>query len=1851
MNNTKKLSCWVAILIPIALGISASPHQVLTRTPAVSRALSPTLSSYEVIRMEPGEIEKQVRKTGELRFRFNETDFNFNLEPHDMRSPNYRAIETGPGGVKRTLPRQPVHTFKGVLAGREEVRGRFTLTGGGVEGVVYAPEGRYYVEPLRNYIPGASGGELVIYRDSDIKHGEAPECIESLPRRLERGVEGLASRIEAAAPLEYEIEVATEADYEYVQAWGGSENANREIEGILNQIDAIYQRELLLRIRISFQSTWATEDDPYTTTNKGEVLDEFGAYWNANFADKHNYDLAHLWTDRPGISGGSARIATLCIDRSRSYGFSALRWLGPGKYHLTAHEIGHNLGGTHVDQIFSPVTGCGGTIMDQGYTWGRLTLCEFSRRQITSRIALNNNCLTPRPISLQPSTGLSARAVSSSRIDLNWQDNSTNETGFRILRRRGGSPEWAVIGTAAANVTSFSDSGSLQPHTTYRYRLQAFNATEISAFSNEAVATTLPEMPSGVTWRIDSIAGSGVGDDGPALAARLHRPEGVAVDAAGNVYIADTGNHRIRRVGPTGTITTVAGGGRGPDHLPADTAWLDSPSGVAVDGSGNLYIADSRNHRIRRVDATGTVASVAGSHSSGYSGDNGPAIAARMDHPKDVAAVGTCQSWVPWINRTTTEQVSESVAMDGFCTLYIADTEHHRIRRVDSSGTITTVAGTGERGSGGDGGPAVAAALNGPEGVAVDAAGNLYIADTGNHRIRRVDLSGTITTVAGTGLISPSGVALSHDGSLYIADTGNHRIRRVDSSGTVTTVAGTGERGSSGDRGPAVAAALNGPKGVAVDAAGTLYIADTGNHRIRRVDSSGTVTTIAGTGEYDFIEDDGPAVAAWLDGPSEVAVDDGGNLYIADAGNHRIRRVDLSGTITTVAGPGRPGDSGDGGPAVMARLANPGGVALDNGGNLYIADTGYNRIRRVDVSGTITTIAGTGRFGYGGDGGPAVMAQLGSPADVAVDDEGNVYIADTLNSRIRRVDPSGTITTIAGTGEAGFTTDGGPATAAQLDRPLGVAVGGDGNLYIADTENHRISRVTLSAGAVPAGTITAVAGNQGQGYSGDSGPALEAHLRLPAGVAADGSGNVYIADTWNSRIRRVDVYGSITTIAGTGVRGGSGDGGPADKARLHLPAGLALDRDGNVYVADVRNHRIRILTRIASPVTLPPPTGLTATAVSGSRINLSWRDNGAHETGFSVQRRGRFSVDWVDVGTTAGDVTMFSDTGLAPQTIYFYRVRAFDNARTSGFSNAAHAWTLPANEEEMPLTVTRFTPASGPPGTRVTLTGTGFLGVTAVRFNGVDASSFEVQSGTSIEAVVPFGASSGPISVVASGDLAASAESFTVTVGFSSRFFLPIVLKARGLAGSFFTSELTLTNRGTTTAGIQYSYTASVGTGSGTAVDSLEPGRQRVIPDAIAYLASLGVPIGGGSAGGTLTVDFANLSSTSDAAVTVRVATPVEDGSGRAGLAYPGLAPNGLLTGPSFIAGLRQNSQDRSNVAVQNAGETSHGDIGLRVTIFSGDPDSTGSSLILEDRTLSPGEFHQYNGILNKAGFDNGYVRVERVHGSAPYYAYGVINDNFNSDGSFVFPVTESSLVGTRGQILPVIIETGNFQSELTVTNFSATDKEVEFSFVADGVDRGDHTAEFNLKLKAGQQGILPNLVSWMRQQEVSGIGPARRAFVGPLFATTAAGDMTGIVIGARTGSPDKRGGQYSLFYNGLSYGAASVESAWIYGLQQNAENRSNLALVNTGEIDNSSSTFEITIYDGSGESQPRMKTVTLGPRRWTQENGILGKISQGYVQVRKTSGNNPFITYGVINDGGRPGARSGDGAYLPAQD
>ena len=2081
MTNRKKIPSWLSILLLASLGISVSPHQLLTRTSEVSRALNPVLSSYEVIRMEPGEIEQQVRTTGELRFRFNQTDFYFNLEPHDLRAPGYRAVETGPGGVTRTLPPQPVHTFKGTLAGREDTRGRFNLTDGGVEGVVYAPEGWVYVEPLRNYLPNTSAGELVVYRHSDIKPGEDFKCGVSLPKRLQQGMDRVTAQVEAATPTKYEFDVATEADYEYVQALGGSEEANREILGILNQVEGVYQSELLLQLRIGFQHAWKTEDDPYTATNTSDLLDEFIKHWNVNFAAEENYDLAHLWTDRERDDrttvGGRAYSGMVCRLRAYSYGLSTHHTGIPWKYVTPAHEIGHNFGAIHPEEVNPPIPTCTNTVMSgrSGEGTGGLTFCQFSREEIAEYVSDYNSCLTPRPIFLQPPNGLSATATSAFRIDLAWQDNSTNETGFLVQRRQQGSGVWVLAGRTAADEETFSD-GGLFSSTTYIYHVQALNDMESSAFSNEAAATTRTARETSSGWIIDTIVGgrNNEGDNGPAVAARLNDPSGVAVDGAGNLYIADSANNRIRRVDAFGAITTVAGTGESGysgDGGPAVEAALNNPADVAVDSAGNLYIADLYNSRIRRVNRLGIITTVAGTGESGYSGDGGPANQARLFGPT-------------------------GLAVDSAGNLYIADSANNRIRRVDTAGTITTVAGIGVRGRSGDGGPANRARLFGPTGLAVDSAGNLYIADSANNRIRRVDTAGTITTVAGIGvrgrsgdggpanrarLSFPSDVAVDGAGNLYFTD--GPRIRRVDRSGTIATIAGLWEHGNyvgySGDGGPAVAARLYNPKGVAVDGAGNLYIADRDNHRIRRVDTAGTITTVAGIGESSYSGDGGPANQARLSRLWGVAVDGAGNLYIADRDNHRIRRVDAKGIITTVAGNGESGYSGDGGPAVTARLSWTKWVAVDGAGNLFIADGSNHRIRRVDTEGTITTVAGTGKQGYSGDGGPAVAARLNSPGGLAVDATGNLYFGD-YSKRIRRVDRSGTITTVAGNGERGFSGDGGPAVAARLGQVSGVAVDGKGNLYFSDIGNHRVRRVDTS------GIITTVAGIGLGDYNPSTGPAVEAALDGPNGLAVDRAGNLYIADSFYNHIRRVDASGTISIIAGTGISGYSGDGGSAKKAQLFYPRGLGVDNAGNIYVGDTSNHRVRVVAR-----PLRFPTRLTATADSSSRIKLAWQDNSANEIEFRVQRRLDGLSDWVEIGTTAANVTTYTDTGLAPTTTYGYRIRASVHALVSGFSNEVRATTLEASPPTLtgftpttgpagtrvtltgthflgatevlfngvrapefevvsgrsieavvpsgatsgpisvvtpggtavsaepftvvfpptltdftpatgpagtrvtltgthflgatdvrfngvsaiefevvsatsieavvpsgatsgpisvvtpggtavsaepftvvppptltgftpatgpagtrvtltgthflgatavrfngvsavefevvsgrsieavvpsgatsgpisvvtpggtavsaepftvvpPPTVTRFTPATGPAGTRVTLTGTHFLGATAVRFNGVGAVEFEVVSGRSIEAVVPRGATSGPISVVTPGGMAVSAEPFTVTTGIGSRLFVPVVLRSQGRTpGSFFTSELTLTNRGSTTGEIHYTYRASFGGGSGTAVDSLGPGRQRVVPDAIAYLASLGVPIGEGVAGGTLVIDFSNLSSESDAAVTVRTSTPVEDGGGQAGLAYLGVTPEDLLTGTSVIAGLRQNRMDRSNLAVQNAGDASEGAITLKVTVYSGDPAAPGS-LVLQDLTLPPGGFHQYNGILTEAGFENGYVKVERVSGTAAYYAYGVINDNFNSDGSFVFPVTESSLVGTSSQTLPVIVETRDFTSELTVTNFSDRARTLDLRFVADAIET-DGAATFSLTLQAGEQSILPNLVDQLRGQGVAGIGPAGRAFAGALFATVAEGDMSGIVIGARTGSPGG-GGQYGVFYNAVPDGSASTGSAWIYGLQQNATNRSNLALVNTGEVDDGDSLFSLDIYDGETGNLVRTISRTVPARGWHQINGILGAYArgtqQGYVQIRKLSGNNPFLAYGVINDGGAPGERSGDGAFLPSQ-
>jgi sugar lactone lactonase YvrE len=330
------------------------------------------------------------------------------------------------------------------------------------------------------------------------------------------------------------------------------------------------------------------------------------------------------------------------------------------------------------------------------------------------------------------------------------------------------------------------------------------------------------------------------------------------------------------------------------------------------------------------------------------------------------------------------------------------------------------------------------------------------------------------------------------------------------------------------------------------------------------------VSTVAGTGAKGYGGDGGPAVAAKLDRPTAVSVDRDGTFYIADYGNNRIRKVTTDGKITTFAGTGEAGFSGDGGPASAAKLSGPYGVRADGRGNVYIADARNGRVRKVSPDGIIATVAGNGQPGAHGDGGLATSASLGRPDDVLADDAGDLYIVDADACQVRKVTPDGIIHTVAGS--TTFQGDGGPATAARLNVPAAIALDRQGNLYIADLRNHAVRKVS------PEGSISTVAGTGKPGFDGDGSSATMAHLREPGGVVCSPDGSVFIADGVNFRVRRIGTDGVIQTIAGTGKRGYTGDGVPALEADLGVLDILSMDAEGNIYVADHSNQRIRKLT-------------------------------------------------------------------------------------------------------------------------------------------------------------------------------------------------------------------------------------------------------------------------------------------------------------------------------------------------------------------------------------------------------------------------------------------------------------------------------------------------------------------------------------------------------------------------------------------------------------------------------------------------------------------------------------------------
>lgn len=628
-----------------------------------------------------------------------------------------------------------------------------------------------------------------------------------------------------------------------------------------------------------------------------------------------------------------------------------------------------------------------------------------------------------------------------------------------------------------------------------------------------------------------TFAGGGtlpLGDGGPATGAVLAIPDQLALDTAGNLYISDEENNRVRKVDlGTGIITTIAGGGSPADGLgdglPATSAAVPSPRGLAFDPAGNLHISTSQ-HRVRKIDrATGIISTVVGNGQRASSGDGGPAGDASLASPLGIAF---------------------NAAGD----LFIAEAsfDEGRIRKVDhATGIITTVAG-GHVGGGGDGGPATDAGLSIPISIAFDSAGNLFIGTTFG-RVRMIDTNGIITTIAGGG--TPA------DGL--------------------------------GDGGPATAANINRARGVAVDAGGNIFVSDSQdfNHeRVRRVDrTTGVITTAVGNGDFGFSGDGRPATLAQINLARGLAFNAAGDLFVADASNNRVRRVDhATGIITTVAG----GGLGDGLPATAAVLNGPRGVTLANSGDLLIAECVNDRVRKVDgTTGIITTIAGGGTaFDGVGDGGAATAAVLDCPSGLhyvtSGSSAGTLYIADANKHRVRRVDPRGTITTVAGTGTAGFSGDGAAATQAELNTPSGVHLDSAGNLFVADTENNRVRRIT------PTGVITTVAGDGTELWGANDIPATRTSLVAPTDMAVDASGNLIIAENSLHRIRRVSPGGVITTIAGNGIPSSAGDGGPAYAALLGGPTQLDLDGGDNVFFTESVN---RVVRRIAAgqPPALP----------------------------------------------------------------------------------------------------------------------------------------------------------------------------------------------------------------------------------------------------------------------------------------------------------------------------------------------------------------------------------------------------------------------------------------------------------------------------------------------------------------------------------------------------------------------------------------------------------------------------------------------------------------------------------------
>ena len=560
----------------------------------------------------------------------------------------------------------------------------------------------------------------------------------------------------------------------------------------------------------------------------------------------------------------------------------------------------------------------------------------------------------------------------------------------------------------------------------------------------------------------------------------------------------------------------------------------------------------------------------------------------------------------------------EGLAVDSSGKLYVADTDNCTIRQVVPLGLVSTIAGSaGQTGS--TNGLGSAARFTYPNGVTVGPDGTLYVADSNNNQIR-TSIAGAVTTLAGSGIAgyadgsgtttqfhAPNSLAVDAAGNVYVADSGNNAIRKITSGGTVTTLAGLAGTGGSAD-GSGSAARFNFPTGIAIDSAGYLYVADYGNHTIRKVSPAGDVSTLAGlAGSSGSV--DGTGNGARFANPNGVAVDAAGNVYVADYFNSTVRKVSPAGAVTTLAGLAGNNGAADGNGSA-ARFNYPLGVAVDTSGNVYVLDSDNNAIRQISPTGDVTTVAGTASTGSAD--GPGFIAHFNFPTSVAVDSSGTVTVADERNNTIRQITSTGTVSTLAGSTRS-FGSSDGTGSSALFHHPFGVAADNSGNIYVADYLNSTVRKITSS------GVVTTLAGSPGAPGSAD-GTGSGAQFNLPRGVAVDSSGNVYVADYANSLIRKISASGVVTTLAGSPGSTGTADG-TGGAARFNFPTGVAVDKSGNIYVADDHNNAIRKMTSAGVVTTL---AGLPGT--SGSIDGTGTAARFANPIGIAVDGNGNVYV-------------------------------------------------------------------------------------------------------------------------------------------------------------------------------------------------------------------------------------------------------------------------------------------------------------------------------------------------------------------------------------------------------------------------------------------------------------------------------------------------------------------------------------------------------------------------------------------------------------------------------------------------